>query len=286
METVNDLDGFISNFWRALQADPDTVAVYADWPVNENDLHARHAWLVGQKDSMQARLEGDPDWYDAKVAGWWVWGMACWIGRGFCAGSGPWGVVDGKLVHLGNKGRGVKRQLVHLSDKGIGVNRKLVRLGGYAETGVNAQTDLACYMNHLADRMRRVRVCCGDWSRICGPTPTIKQGLTGVFLDPPYSAEAGRAMDLYRQESGTVAHDVREWCKEWGAHPLMRIVLCGYEGEHEELESLGWRVEAWKAPGGYDRQGDGTNMNKHRERLWISPNCLSLEPSAQGRLGL
>src|SRR6516165_9696 len=42
IETVNDADGFIANFWRAVQADPAAVAKWVDWPVNENDLHARH----------------------------------------------------------------------------------------------------------------------------------------------------------------------------------------------------------------------------------------------------
>src|SRR5262245_11857502 len=71
VETVNDADGMVSNFWRAVQADPDAVAGFADWPVNENDLHARHAWLVGRKSTLQPRLEGDPDFFDARVAGWW-----------------------------------------------------------------------------------------------------------------------------------------------------------------------------------------------------------------------
>src|SRR3990167_2528692 len=35
LETVNDKDGFVSNFWRATIADPDAVAEHADWPVNE-----------------------------------------------------------------------------------------------------------------------------------------------------------------------------------------------------------------------------------------------------------
>jgi hypothetical protein len=149
VETVNDADGFIANFWRAIQADPEAVAHYADWPVNENDLHARHAWLVERKDSLQARLEGDPDWFDAQVAGWCVWGMCCWIGSGFCSGAGPWHVrrstdgtrllvcdskkgmgVNRKRIHLGNAGRGVNRQLAHRGDAGRGVNRQLVHRGG------------------------------------------------------------------------------------------------------------------------------------------------------------
>src|SRR3990172_8112543 len=47
-ETINDVDGMVANFWRAVSADPEAVAQYADWPVIENDLHARHSWLVGQ----------------------------------------------------------------------------------------------------------------------------------------------------------------------------------------------------------------------------------------------
>lgn len=34
-ETVNDIDGYVANFWRALQADPEAVAQWCDWPVNE-----------------------------------------------------------------------------------------------------------------------------------------------------------------------------------------------------------------------------------------------------------
>lgn len=41
-ETINDRDGYVANFWRAIQHDPAAVARHADHPVNENDLHARH----------------------------------------------------------------------------------------------------------------------------------------------------------------------------------------------------------------------------------------------------
>lgn len=36
-ETVNDIDGFIVNAWRAIAADPDGVAEAASWPVTEAD---------------------------------------------------------------------------------------------------------------------------------------------------------------------------------------------------------------------------------------------------------
>jgi DNA adenine methylase len=282
-ETVNDYDGMIANFWRSLKADPGAVAQHADWPVNENDLTARHAWLVGRKESLQDRLEGDPAYFDAQVAGWWVWGICAWIGSGWCSGKGPWGVaeVDGvrQLVHLGNAGRGVNRQRVHLGDAGRGVNRQRVHLGdaGRGEPQARGVCDdwsdhLADVMQALADRLRRVRVCCGDWSRVCGPTPTVKMGLTAAFLDPPYADTADRTADLYRRDSLSVAHAVREWAIDRGDDPRMRIALCGYEGEHVMPDS--WECVPWKAKGGYGSQARGDNPNAKRERIWFSPHCL------------
>ena len=198
IETVNDKDGMVSNFWRATQHDPDAVAHYADWLVNENDLHARHLWLVGQKESLQTRLEGDPEYYDPKIAGWWVWGICAWIGSGWCSGQGPWQSVGGQLTHLGNAGQGINRKRTSLGNAGRGINRQLTHLGN-AGRGICEEWSehLRDIMQGLRDRLRRVRVECGDWERVCGDTPTIKQGLTGVFLDPPYSTEAGRENNLY-----------------------------------------------------------------------------------------
>ena len=267
-ETVNDLDGFVANFWRALQADPDGVAAAADWPVNENDLHARHAWLIGQRASLTARLEGDPSFFDVRIAGWWVWGLCCWIGSGWCTATGPWGVSDdGQLVHLGDAGRGVNRKLVHLGDAGRGVNRQRVHLGNAGRDG------LAGWMANLAARLRFVRVCCGDWSRVCGPTPTVKLGITAVLLDPPYGDDAERTGDVYAEDSGSVAGAVRAWALAHGNDPDLRIALCGYAGEHA---LPGWSQATWKAHGGYGSQGNGNGRaNAVRETIWFSPHCVT-----------
>jgi hypothetical protein len=86
IETVNDLDCYLANFWRAVALDPEAVAAAADWPVNEADLHARHRWLVDRAE-FRERMRSDPDFYDAKIAGWWAWGLSCWIGGGWCANT-------------------------------------------------------------------------------------------------------------------------------------------------------------------------------------------------------
>lgn len=292
VETVNDLDGMISNFWRALQADPDSVAYHADWPVNENDLHARHSWLVRRKDSLQTKLEGDPDYFDAKVAGWWVWGIACWIGSGWCSGDGPWQVVeteDGscKLVQLSNQGQGVNRNLVQISRHGQGVNCKRVHLGGQGQDQCQVSTDaIRDLMLTLADRLRRVRVCCGDWSRVCGGksgdaiAALVQSPPCGIFLDPPYSKEANRRENIYRCDDLSVAHHVREWAIKYGEDCRFRIALCGYEGEHVMPDH--WECFAWKSSGGFNnRSGPDLRGNCKRERIWFSPHCLKPNRVAQ-----
>lgn len=262
IETINDKDGLVSNFWRAVQHDPEQVAHWADWPVNENDLHARHYWLVNQREAVTSRLEGDPDWYDPKIAGWWLWGICSWIGGGWCAGVGPWRVQEGELVRVGDAGRGINRNLPHLGNAGL----------------CDEWSDhLRHMMRDLADRLRRVRVCSGDWARVCGSTPTSRLGLTGVFLDPPYS-HAERDSDLYAVEM-SVADDVREWAIARGDDPDTRIALCGYDGEHDMPPT--WNVFRWKAQGGYAHLGDGRGrVNRHRETVWFSPHCLTPDTQA------
>ncbi len=264
-ETVNDADGLLANFWRAVSADPDAVAHHAAHPVNEADLHARHLWLVNAKDGITDRLMADPDWHDAKAAGWWVWGINCWIGGGFCSGDGPWVNVDGIFTKRGT-GQGVNRQLPHLGGTGRGVNR------------TQFLTEWFC---GLRDRLHDTRVACGDWSRVCGPSVLRSAGgVTGVFLDPPYDLTMRAA--VYANESGCAA-DVLRWCAANGANPDLRIVLAGYDGEHNDLQALGWRVHEWSTAGGYGAgRGGRGEENAQKERLWFSPHCI--DDPAQGRL--
>lgn len=267
-ETVNDLDGFVSNFWRATQHDPVETAKWADWPVNECDLHARHAWLVSQRQTLTERLMGDPDFYDAKIAGYWVWGVCSWIGSGWCSGKGPWQVSDGKLVdtrdtHLGTAGRGINRQ---------------------PEGGAGRSEYILSTLSGLSGRLRDVRVCCGDWTRVIGEgATTVHGGITGVFLDPPYADTAGRTEGLYAVDSSTVAHAVKEWAIENGDKARVRIALCGYEGEHEMPDS--WVCFKWRARGGY-ASGMGTTgrENAGKERVWLSPSCLRVTEDTQPSL--
>ncbi len=108
IETVNDIDCHIANFWRATKHDPEGVVEYCNWPVNETDLHAVHDWLVNGKEAAEfrKRMRSDPDYFDAQRAGRWAWGLCCWIGGGWCNPSGVRNLRqsrfrDGKSIEIG-----------------------------------------------------------------------------------------------------------------------------------------------------------------------------------------
>ncbi len=310
-EVVNDLDAYLSNFWRAIQRDPEAVAEHADWPVNEVDLLARHRWLVSTGRERIEDLEQDPEHFDPKVAGWWVWGLSCWIGGGWCErreAAKKASVLDaGKKPHLGHSmgvhqqvgrkrpnvttaGAGVhRRQIPTISQMGQrGVNQPAVWRArphlGNGGHGVQAQRrGLLAWFAELAGRLRHVRVCCGDWARVVTDGALAHGKTVGVFLDPPYDT-ALRSGRCYAQESVEGLSDrVRAWALEKGKDPRMRIVLCGYEPEHGPHMPDSWRMVAWSGSGAYKTRATKdtcrAETNRHLERLWFSPNCL--EPKQQ-----
>jgi site-specific DNA-adenine methylase len=302
VETVNDVDAYLANFWRALQADPEQVAYYADYPVNETDLHARHQWLVKQSEFV-ASMKADPEFYDAKIAGWWVWGQCLWIGSGWCSrpdweGRGV-GAAANRGVHnqvmsgvLSQQKPGSVRMegQIHRARRwqgggqggGSGVHapqlshQKPELRGDSGATGSGAvamsrANGLYDYLESLSVRLRHVRVCCGDWKRVLTPSVTTYVGLCGVLLDPPYSHDM---RERCYSEDHDISGEVREWAIANGDNPEFRIALCGYEGEHTMPDS--WECVAWKAHGGYARTERGKE-NRERERIWFSPHCLKAE---------
>ncbi len=182
IETCNDLDCYLANVWRSIAWAPEEVARWADWPVNEADLHARHRWLVDRA-KFRATMRRDPEYFDAKVAGWWIWGVCAWIGSGWCdpsrtgesnalpsramGGDGTRGQGWGKGVHA--KGmRDLPVQLPHLpggaagsdpaANYGKGVHSRTMRptakiplLGGTKGTGVHRRGALPDQLPHLGN---------------------------------------------------------------------------------------------------------------------------------------
>jgi len=243
IETVNDKDCFIANFWRAVSQDPEGVAKFADYPVHETDLHAKHQWLVSSAtDDFKKKMDTDPDYYDLKIAGWWVWGMGASVGNNW------------------------------LQPKGIKALPMLSSAGG----GIHGMTlPILEWFKRLQERTRRVRVCSGDWARVVTPSITYNskglspKDITAVFLDPPY--DHNKRNKVYK-EDGDIFSDVCKWAFDNGDNPRLRIALCGYEGD--ATPPIGWQAHQWKNNGGLGNMGDGQGkLNATREIIYFSPHC-------------
>jgi len=160
----------------------------------------------------------------------------------------------------------------------------LLRSPGYGDgsgqTGIHADRldgALYDYFRSLAARLRRTRVVCGDFERILGPSVTWRHGMTAVFLDPPY-ADAEHAITY--SGGGKVWERVTRWCEANGAHPQLRIALCGYADTWDAPK--GWELIRWRTSGGYGSQGNARGReNANREAIWFSPACL--DPSEVAR---
>lgn len=265
LEVVNDANGFIANFWRAVKYQPGVVAAWADYPVSHVDMGARHAWLMERRAALADGLH-DPDWPgDAKVAGWWLWGQCAWIGSGWCewekagripsvgnAGSGV--QAAGKVPSVGDAGRGVQAagQVPHVGNAGMMTSAGRVALQ---------------WLSRLADRLERVRVLHGDWHR-CLNHHYGKEA-TAVFLDPPY-----RAYEALYGVAEPVADAVAAWA---GEHAHLRVALCGHIGDYD---LPGWEVMQWSR--GKATYSGSRTMDK--EAIWFSPSCE--RPAASGQASL
>ena len=265
VETVNDADGYLVNLWRALRAAPAELAEAVVGPVAEVDLHARHLVLLERGERLVSLLLSDPYAYDLELAAWWLYGQCAWIGDGWCAGdAGPWGrLADGGFgrVPATHTGHRVARKLPRFGDAGVGIHKP--------------GADVPAWFAQLSQRLQRVRIAQGDWTRVLGESVVRGPHPVSLFLDPPYDGYEG----VY-SEQGSVSAAVREWALAHGDDPNFRIALCGYEGEHKMPDS--WAVWEWKAAGGYGSQSDKQGReNAHRERIWFSPHCLV--PGGNGR---
>jgi len=233
MEIVNDVDALLANFWRALKLHPRKLAKAADYPISELDFHARQSWMIEQQETISERLREHEAWCDPKVAAWWVWGVSQQIGGGFPRkNSRGRPSVEGRGVH----------RFVFDQPRGDRLREEFGR---------------------LAKRLEHVRILQGDWSRAVTESMTYRYGITGIFLDPPYVEESGRSTRLYAKDDLRVGHRVGKWAVANGNNPLLRIALCGYEGDYEMPSN--WSVYGWKG---------GGSKNGRKERIWFSPHCL------------
>lgn len=242
-ETVCDLSGNLTNFWRSVQRAPEEVARWCMVPIDHLELQARKRWQLDNTERVRELAES-VEYYDARAAGYWLYGMCGSIGDG-------WGCdrVAGGIPSIGDYGRGL--------------------FGGAAQPSGE-------WLSQLAARLERTRIVCGDWRRVCGPSVTdISRARTpcGIFLDPPY-LEGSQQYEAGGTGSG-LFHDVAAWAVQRAQEqPWCRIALCGYDGHWQAPE--GWAAHPWKARGGFGNTGNGAGRaNASREVVWFSPACLA-----------
>ena len=268
-EVVCDTDGGLCNFWRAVRWAPDEVAYWADWPTVHDDLTARHAWLVEWCGRRAGQLSRDPEYFDAKAAGWWVWGASLWIGSEWChrAGRPGVGAQRRQVPYVGGKGggQGVAAQRRQVPNMGV-------KCGG---RGVGAQRtsrpDLVAWMRALAGRLEGVVVLNRPWGSavtdtVLQQTPSAHKPPVGVFLDPPYIGTSTYG------DGGDAAAEAFRWAIDHGDRH--RVAYCAHAGDF--AWPAGWDVDTRGFTGIRDpARRDATDL------VAYSPACL---PPAQSDL--
>lgn len=213
IETINDLNSYVANFWRAVQHDPEAVARHADWPVVEDDLHARHKWLMFSADAASAlsRVREDPDHYDARIAGWWCWGACCWIGSGWCDEARTVGEQIPMLSTDGAGGRGVI---------GLASDKRPQLCNGNTTAGPGV-------LAHVPEKLPLI----GD--RSAYGRGALAGGLSRTDTHRPQLADAfARGRGVNGNDRASVCADRRAWLTDWMARLADRMrpvrVCCGH----------------------------------------------------------
>ena len=252
----------ICNFYRAIVGDYDSVCKWADYPTINQDLNARHKWLIQWGDEYRERLSIDPYWYDPQAAGWWVWGLSNWIGDLWCQGHD----VQNRQPHIQphSGGRGINRQNTSLD-----VTGSISPIDG---------SRLKDWFEALSRRMSGVIVLNKSWESAV--TPTVMQdsvlgSTVAVFMDPPYLTSAGRHLNLYPndipEKSDKTALRSYEWAKQHGE--CYRIAYACHADDFNIPDR--WTVE-YKQFAGHRK---AESRAQSRDCVMFSPACVDNQVS-------
>ena len=246
-EIVNDLDGYVVNYLRAVKYAPDEVARHLDFPRAELELIAYHHYTRDRLPELVSRLGGDPEYYDPVLAARWAYVMAHKYDPSLNK-SGGWLVHDGRLIYE----RGAGRIRGSLNSR-PSLLARLVK-----------ERRVSKYVAALAERLRGVQVFWNDFEVVVGKAKQSELGVVGILLDPPYPRHL-RDFD-YDTDAADVWHRAARWAVSNGDNPRLRIAICGYnEADSDALFPSGWARFVWRR--------SGIGQNKDRECIWFSPHC-------------
>jgi len=236
-EIINDIDGLVTNFWRSAKLNPNEVAHYANNPINQIELYSKSKQIINERQSLVEKLKNDPDYYNAKLAGWWLWCMPQ--------------SIDTKFTKLMN----AKPRVICCN--GIHADRK--------------RDHIPEIMQSISERLKHTRVLCCSWKKILIESNIWhnRGKMVGVFLDPPYNtSRTDRYRNLYTADECN-NQALFNWCMKYYKDCALRIALCGYEGEYDIPDT--WSTYKWISS---NTPGAKQNLeNREKERIWFSPSC-------------
>jgi len=246
-EFVNDLDGYVVNYLRAVKYAPEEVARHLDFPRAELELIAYHLYVRNKLPELVSRLGGDPDYYDPVIAARWAYVVAhsvmCEYHR-----AGGWLVRDGRLVYE----RGAERIRGSMTSRPLLLTR-LIKEHRVSE-----------YVTALSERLRGVQVWWNDFEVVVTKADRSDFGVVGILLDPPYPHHL-RDVE-YGTDSADIWYRAARWAVANGDDPKYRIAVCGYnDAESDALFPPDWARFFWKR--------GGMGKNKDKECIWFSPHC-------------
>lgn len=233
-ETINDLDGFVSNFFRAAKLRPEEVQYYNSWAISELDYHALSKYVLDIKEGLVENLRNDLDYCDPKLAGLWARFRAHEIGH-----------------EMGNR---ITRSMPSNDNKApIDVHKLARRL---------QQVRILC-----GDWQRPVASSASLFQ-------SGSKSSTGIFFDPPYGHGSGDLYPAGGNDSTSIVDEVfqrslellEEYPRSKGYD--VRIVIACYEDGRETPE--GWTKIKWMANKGLARSD---KTRRAEERLFASPGC-------------
>lgn len=235
-ETLNDADCYITNCWRSIKHAPERVAQETMGLVSEADIYAINKRLINCRDDVAELMRHDHEVFDYRYAAWWLVGVCWWLGRDWARRN------DRRIPCFSSRGRGLM-QCETLEER-------------------------MAWLSELSARLARVRVACGDWSRVLTPAITKPLGTTAVFLDPPYADDRH---SLKYGGGGAVWGDVVKWCEKNGRDKNLRIAVCGYRETWDAPD--GWAEFVWTSSAGWGTSGEEARAMAATDTIWFSPSC-------------
>lgn len=252
IESYNDLDHFVLNFWRSVTLGDidEIVKVSNDIISHETEIIARRRFLEEWDEDFAVKMK-EVDFYDEKVAGMWLYVLRNWIGGG-------------------------------ATDFNISVQKKMPAVRKY-RAGWHKR-DPHKHLKVLKERLAATRGMARDWKDfLTSATQTTNQGLTGVFLDPPYigTEDYYSGTSKSKPKRHSIAADVDAWAlekaleKDKNGSKQFKIAVCGYEHNfNPEYKEQGWDLTFWKPnatfPG--SKNSDDNRLDVI-EVVAFSPSC-------------